>query len=751
LPPQSFVHNLHPAKFKFCGADSYIEREMPMAPVESPVPAFADRPASPFLPRLARLTLKELRETLRDRRTIVTLLLMPILLYPLLTLAFQRFVLSTATNLRVEYVIGIESDEVEPILLTCMQNGSEALELKRKAAPLEKTSPNVPTPIVNYQLVSDLEREVRDYSVDVGFRLKHNVNPHFIPGRDVAIDLELIYLPGNKLGERAVQHVESLLHEASSSMLSYRLQSLGVSQRPDPLRISENPLRDPEEVQNQMLAAIIPVILILMTITGAVYPAIDLTAGERERGTLEMLVAAPVPRLALLFAKYVAVLTVAFLTAAINLTSMTVTLLVSGLGVMLFGERGLSLLTVFEVFSLLILFAAFFSAVLLAMTSFARSFKEAQAYLIPLMLVSLGPGLAGLLPGVKLSGPLVVAPLLNVVLLSRDLLVGQGDFMSAALVVGSTTLYAAAALAFAARIFGTHAILYESQTAWADLFRRPTEPQSAPQLASAMLCLACLFPTCFVLKGALSSLAGQQIELQLILTSLATFVAFIGLPLWAALAGHVPFRLAFAWRWPPLLAIPGAILCGLSLWPFAHELILFLDQWNIIKIDTSKFELAKQLIERCREAPLILVLLAFAILPAVCEEFCFRGYLYRALQPKLDGWRNVFVTGLIFGLFHLVAVDTLAIERLAPTTFLGCILGWIRWRSNSLLPGILLHVCHNGLLALLFYYEKQLSTQGWGNVPETHLPVMWLASAAVAVAVGLSLVAAGRPNEIARL
>ena len=80
------------------------------------------------------------------------------------------------------------------------------------------------------------------------------------------------------------------------------------------------------------LAALIPLILVLMTVTGAVYPAIDLTAGERERGTLETLIAAPVPRLGLLFAKYVAVLTVALLTAVVNLIGMTITAHSSGLG-----------------------------------------------------------------------------------------------------------------------------------------------------------------------------------------------------------------------------------------------------------------------------------------------------------------------------------------------------------------------------------------------------------------------------------
>jgi ABC-2 type transport system permease protein/sodium transport system permease protein len=228
----------------------------------------------------------------------------------------------------------------------------------------------------------------------------------------------------------------------------------------------------PKDSGSVSLAALIPLVLILMTITGAVYPAIDLTAGERERGTLEVLVAAPVPRLSLLIAKYVAVLTVAVLTALINLTVMTATLLITGLGPMIFGPGGLSLLVMAEVFGLLLLFAAFFAAVLLALTSFARSFKEAQAYLIPLMLVSLVPGLLALLPGLKLEGTLTVAPLLNIVLLGRDLLEGQAHLTAAAVVVVSTFLYALAALALAARIFGAEAVLYSESGGWLSLFRR---------------------------------------------------------------------------------------------------------------------------------------------------------------------------------------------------------------------------------------------------------------------------------------
>jgi len=109
----------------------------------------------------------------------------------------------------------------------------------------------------------------------------------------------------------------------------------------------------------------------------------------------------------------------------------------------------------------------------------ARSFKEAQAYIIPLMLLCLVPGIICLMPSLEFSGPLAVIPLVNIVLLARDLLEGSVNTALAAAAVFSTLLYVVAAIAIAARIFGTDAILYGGQSTWSDLLRRPAEPQAA--------------------------------------------------------------------------------------------------------------------------------------------------------------------------------------------------------------------------------------------------------------------------------
>ena len=194
-----------------------------------------------------------------------------------------------------------------------------------------------------------------------------------------------------------------------------------------------------------------------MTITGAVYPAIDLTAGERERGTLEVLMAAPVPRVQLLVAKYVAVLTVALLTAAVNLVAMTATVLLGDLGPILFAKGSLTVGFVVTVLGALALFAAFFSALLLVLASFARSFKEAQAYLIPLMLVAMAPGLLSLLPWLRLNAGLAAVPLLNIVLLTREQMRGEADPMLTVLFCFRPLTRCA--LAVAAKVF-TEDVLY---------------------------------------------------------------------------------------------------------------------------------------------------------------------------------------------------------------------------------------------------------------------------------------------------
>src|SRR5205814_9952169 len=106
-----------------------------------------------------------------------------------------------------------------------------------------------------------------------------------------------------------------------------------------------------------------------------------------------------------------------------------------------FGNQGSPLSAIVTVFMLLVLFAMFFSAALLLVTSFARSFKEAQAYVVPLMVVALAPGFMSVMPGLTLGPLMSVVPLTNIVLLARDVMEGNAPVVWGAVAVRTTQLY----------------------------------------------------------------------------------------------------------------------------------------------------------------------------------------------------------------------------------------------------------------------------------------------------------------------
>lgn len=741
-------------------------------PASSPTAAFS--PAS--LARVGRLIRKELTEILRDRRTILTLVLMPLLLYPLLTVAFQQYLLSFQVN--NVFVLGFASDKEEDIFraMVDLEDDGRPRDDKEKAPPVRKR-------VFKALVKEDVEKMVRDGDVDVGIRLK-NLDD-LLNRRTIVLDADVLFLPESStaltlqamveraLAARNAERLENLLKRGAARGKELRkemrernlaasvvglmaLQNgplLGgarveafLSWPPQPpplfsrvLKIRKVALESPAG-KAISLAALIPFILILMTITGAVYPAIDLTAGERERGTLEILVAAPVPRLALLFAKYMAVLTVAVLTALINLGAMFVTLKLSGWGKMLLGENELELEHVLALLGLLVLFAAFFSAVLLILTSFARSFKEAQAYLIPLMLASMGPGLAGMLPKLTLSGALAVTPLINIVLLARDVFEGGATPLSVGLVIGSTLIYAAAAIAVAARIFGAEEVLYSEQSGWNDFLRRPRKPQPAASVSNALVCLALMVPINFVLRGLFLFFHAEQPDPidTLVFMSLLSVLLFAVLPAVAAYWSRLTWRESFSLKQASWLSVLGSAILGLTLWPIVVQIRCWIPT-------NLSAEMQEKIAGSLTTAgPMLALPLAVG---ALLEELFFRGYLFTALLKSARPATVIVVTSGLFGLMHCIIGGNLGQEQVLTATLLGLVLGCIRWRTGSVLPGMALHLLHN----LAIFTIVQTLAQGDGNIEAwtDHVPLVWLLTSAAGILAGSSLLYFGgaRPSS----
>jgi ABC-2 type transport system permease protein/sodium transport system permease protein len=710
-----------------------------------------------MLGRLQRLVLKELREILRDRRTIITLVVMPLLIYPLLGVAFQRFLLtSISAPTEVSYLIGVDSEVAQHALLRQLAEGSA--ELAKAAGSSEAPKPGQGAKGADasaesaQQLISrlmggrqatpelsiivlpgvDMEKQVDNSFIHLAAIQKRAADNEAAQGLRMPLKWELVYRSGSPPSEAALHFVESRLEAYNEAELNRQLEALGV----EVSLTGATSRKSISYTSTPPYALLIPLILVLMTVTGAVYPAIDLTAGERERGTLETLIAAPVPRFGLLMAKYFAVLTVAMLTAIVNLVAMTITVHSTGLATQLFGS-GLSFVVILKVLMLLVLFAAFFSAILLAVTSYARSFKEAQAYIIPLMLLCLVPGVLCLLPTLEFKGWMAVTPLVNIVMLAREMLENNVQTSLAAAAVGSTIFYIVAAIAVAARIFGTDAILYGSQTTWSDFVRRPTEPQPTATFPGAMLCLALMFPSYFVASGLVRS-PEMSMDQQLMVCALITMAVCGGIPTINVLFNRVRADSGLGFRRASVLQFVAAAILGLSVWPFALEVFLLSDWLGLSMLGKQQIALAEALLEQIPTAPMWLVLLTLGLIPAVVEEFCFRGFLFGALRTTLSGVATVFASAIVFGVFH----ELLLPGRMLTSTFLGLVLGWVRFRTGSVLPGMLLHALHNCLLLSVIYNRPVFERWGWGKEAHEHLPITWLLASVVAIGVAAAMLVA---------
>jgi sodium transport system permease protein len=721
-----------------------------MADINTTSPIFSA--GGPFrrqpLGRLGRLVLKELREIFRDRRTIVTLIVMPVLIYPLLALVFQRFLLtSLAPTTELHYSIAVETELDEKILSQQIKEGQAILDSRGNRGERNFDRENAVPELSFFPLdLGEIEPKVAESQIHLGAICRRQQTATLQNGLTAPLTWVLVYRVGTPASVNAMHYVEERLQALNESRVDHQLRRLGVSATL-PAAIKRRAIAFAGAPMFS-LAALVPLILVLTTMTGAVYPAIDLTAGERERGTMEMLIAAPVPRFGLLVAKYIAVLCVALLTAIVNLFGMTITAQSTGLATMLFGDAGMTLSVMFRVWLLLGLFAAFFSGVLLAITSYARSFKEAQAYIVPLMLICLVPGVICLLPGLEFSLPMAVVPLVNIVMLGRDVL--EGDYAPglAAAAVLSTAIYVAASLALASRIFGTDVVLSGGSTTWSDVLRRPLREQTAFRTATAMLSLAVMFPTYFVAAGTLAQMRDDTTAGRVIKSALITVLVFVAIPLTLGLFQRIRQESGFGVRRPRLAALVGAFVLGISTWPLAYELFFINEALGIKVFNLGQYEAMRDVARSLQQLPWPLLMVALGIVPGICEEYFFRGMLFGALRKTLSAWGAICWAAAVFGLFHVVSGNAFLPERFIPSAFLGLALGWVRWKSDSVIPSMLMHVAHNSVLLAVMHWEPELKAAGFGVHEEEHLPIWWIAASIVLAGAGAWIVGKlGRRNH----
>lgn len=390
---------------------------------------------------------KELRDLLRDRRTLISAIVIPTFIMPVIIIGFGKVAATVISRARQE------------VPLVMVVGGADSPAVR---AELEKSGRfRVETATPDWRsLISD--KKVRAAA-------------EIPPGFDGALKggsapaVTLYDYQGEIKSSIAVDQLDNfftaLRERTTARLLAERGLPASVAR---PFEVRRVNVAAPEKVGGNLFGGMVPYFIIFLCMSGAMYPAMDLTAGEKERGTMETLLCCPAARTDIVLGKFLMVLTCSLGAVGLSLFSMGATVAVAGaaLGPGSAAPAGLAIaidpMGILGVLAMVLPVAVLFSALLLAVSLFAKSFKEAQSYITPMMLVVILPAMGAMLPGVELSYRLAAVPILNVSLVSKEMLSGVWHWGLIAVIFGSTALYAAAALSAAVAMFKREGVIFRS-------------------------------------------------------------------------------------------------------------------------------------------------------------------------------------------------------------------------------------------------------------------------------------------------
>lgn len=391
---------------------------------------------------------KELREALRDRRTVVSSLLVPLILFPLLT---------AGMGMAISALVGKAKEEI-PTVMVLGGEDSPAILDELKASPKIKivpTTPNWKEQIVNKEVRAAIE-------IPPGFQASiQTQKPATVLVHKYEGDLKSSVATGN---------IQKILDTYRENVVHRELVARNVPEAViDPFEIKENNVAPPEKVGGAAFGGVIGYMVILLCLTGSMYPAMDLTAGEKERGTMETILCSPIARVDLVLGKFFLVLTAALVTAALSVTSMGVSFWVLG-RLHAFDKAGevgnqmqlqIHFTTVLSIFIMVLPVAVLFAAGVMTVALFAKSFKEAQSYVGPMTFLVIIPAVCAMLP-IDLTAKLSLVPILNAALLCKELVIGTYHWNYIAIIFFSTSIYAGVALFLAVKMFQREDVLFRS-------------------------------------------------------------------------------------------------------------------------------------------------------------------------------------------------------------------------------------------------------------------------------------------------
>lgn len=390
---------------------------------------------------------KELTEWLRDRRTLISTVLVPLLAFPILMVG----VTALAT-----VMIGNAEKEVPKIMILGGEDSPQLLERLQKLDKLE---------VVPY--AGNWKDQISNKDIRAAVEIPKGFQAAL--GEGTAQTVNIYFYQGELKSSFGADHLQKAVEEYRDTVVEERLAAKNLPASVlTPFAIKQENVAPPEKVGGASVGGFIGYAVILLCLTGAMYPAIDLTAGEKERGTIETILSSPISRLDLVIGKFLLVFSASLASAILSVTSMGLSFALLGHSHLMqsSGEQSLNLnlglTSVVAVFFMALPLAVLFSAVLMTIALFAKTYKEAQSYITPLTFLVVIPAVASVMPGVELTAKLALIPVLNTSLVCKEIITGTYHWNSIILIFTSTCVYALAAIFLAVKMFQREDVLFRS-------------------------------------------------------------------------------------------------------------------------------------------------------------------------------------------------------------------------------------------------------------------------------------------------
>lgn len=677
---------------------------------------------------------KEIVDILRDKKTLLMMIIIPLVLYPLLCVGSMAIV-SNMANSDVNDVFDVAIEDYDDAHAEKMKDYISKTGDKFKYSFVFVTS---------YQDNKDGD-SLEDRTFEEA--MKDGVIDAYISHVKTADDkekYEIVYLSSNTESATAADMLAKVLDEYKKDKSKEIVLLNGLDPKTvfESVEYKNKDMSSTEETVGTLFGYIIPFLLISSVLMGAMYPAIDATAGEKERGTLETLLTLPVKNIELIVSKFLATSTIASAAAFLNVFSMGV------LGIYFFESMKASSDTAIE-FSIAsyipaialtlvcaIVFAMFSSAVCLFVCIFAGSFKEAQNYSTPVLLVFMLAGMAGILPSVELNNVTMLIPVVNTSLLIGKLFAFEFNMSVIATVIISNIAYCLIFVVFMANAFDSEKILFSDGSDSIKIIegRNSMKEKQIPAVGDILLLFSLLIlvlimaGSVLIVKWGIYGLIGEQL---LIFLCTALYNWYI----------KTDFKEVFSLNKPKVSDIAGAIISIAGLFIFMILISIPLSLIFKESADTVNESFAYI----WEDKPVWMLILSSAVLPAICEEFAFRGFLFGSLSHRFKPATAIIWTGLIFGLYHMSLVKLLVVG------VLGCYLAFVVYKTKSIYVSMFMH-CINNTLAVLMSVKgdilKNVFPFLYDDLSAQSLIFMAIFSV-VALAVGTIIFNAGHKKTLA--